>query len=98
MRHQLFSLLLLLAGVFAAALGLKGFLLPNGFIDGGVTGISLLLARLTRLPLAALIVLINAPFVLLAYFQMDKALALKSFFAILVLALALLCSPSRFPF
>ncbi|MCB0471277.1 MAG: YitT family protein, partial [Flavobacteriaceae bacterium] len=34
-------------GVFSAGFGLKGFLLPNKFIDGGATGISLLLENLT---------------------------------------------------
>ena len=42
-------------GVISAGFGLKGFLLPNGFIDGGVTGISLLLKELTGYPLSLLI-------------------------------------------
>ncbi|TGE16785.1 YitT family protein [Hymenobacter elongatus] len=88
-RRQLGSVAFLVAGIFSAALGLKGFLLPNGFIDGGVTGISLLVARVFGVPLPLLIVVINIPFVILGYFQIDRLFALKSLLAILGLALVL---------
>jgi len=81
---------IILAGVFSAALGLKGFLLPNGFIDGGVTGISLLISQLTGVSLSLLIVLINIPFVILGYFQIGREFALKSLAAIFTLALVLM--------
>jgi uncharacterized membrane-anchored protein YitT (DUF2179 family) len=82
--------LLLLGGVGAAALGLKGFLLPNHFIDGGVTGISLLASQFTSFSLSWLIVLINIPFVVLGYYQLGRKFALRTLFTILALALALL--------
>ena len=64
-------------GVLSAGFGLKGFLLPNGFIDGGVTGISLLFEALTNYPLALLIVIINAPFIVLGYFQTSLSLGVE---------------------
>jgi len=76
-------------GILSAGFGLKGFLLPNGFIDGGVTGISLLTEALTNHPLPVLIVIINAPFIILGYFQIGKAFAIKSVVAIVGLAIAL---------
>ncbi|GAB2869148.1 YitT family protein [Hymenobacter ruber] len=82
--------MLLAGGVFSAALGLKGFLLPNGFIDGGVTGISLLVSQLTGVSLSALIVLINIPFIVLGYYQVGQKFALKTLLTILALAGALL--------
>ena len=82
--------LLLAGGVFSAALGLKGFLLPNGFIDGGVTGISLLVSQLTGISLSALIVLINIPFIVLGYYQVGQKFALKTLLTILALSGALL--------
>ncbi|TGE29648.1 YitT family protein [Hymenobacter metallicola] len=85
-RRQLTNVAFLIAGIFSAALGLKGFLLPNGFIDGGVTGISLLIARVFGLPLPLLIVLINIPFVVLGYFQIDRLFAFKTLLTILGLA------------
>jgi uncharacterized membrane-anchored protein YitT (DUF2179 family) len=85
--------LLIGLGILSAGLGLKGFLLPVGFIDGGVTGISLLLAAVTQLPLAPLIVLINIPFLLLAYRQIGPSFAVKSAVSIGGLALALSLIP-----
>ncbi|WP_460620910.1 YitT family protein [Hymenobacter tenuis] len=81
---------LLLAGIFSAALGLKGFLLPNGFIDGGVTGISMLVSHVTGFSLSILIVLINLPFIILGYFQIGRNFAFRTLATILLLALALL--------
>jgi len=76
-------------GILSAGFGLKGFLLPNGFIDGGVTGISLLTVALTNYPLSILIVIINVPFIVLGYFQIGKSFAFKSVVAIVGLAIAL---------
>ncbi|MDA0196986.1 MAG: YitT family protein [Bacteroidetes bacterium] len=76
-------------GILAAGFGLKGFLLPNEFIDGGVTGISLLIEATTDYPLSILIVIINVPFIILGYFQIGKSFAVKSIIAIIGLAFAL---------
>lgn len=81
---------LLAGGVFSAALGLKGFLLPNGFIDGGVTGVALMASRLTGVSLSLLIVLINVPFIALGYRQLGRRFALKTLLTILALAGTLL--------
>src|SRR5687767_12930305 len=62
--HLLKDSFLILIGIIAAGFGLEGFLLPNSFIDGGVTGISLLTRELTEYPLPILIILINTPFVI----------------------------------
>lgn len=80
-------------GILSAGFGLEAFLLPNSFIDGGVTGISLLTTEITKIPLALLIVLLNIPFVLLGYTQIGKSFALKSTIAIAGLALAITLIP-----
>lgn len=92
-RHGFFDSLVAIIGVLIAGLGLKSFLLPNKFIDGGVTGISLLVTETTGLPLPVLIVVINIPFILLAYRQIGRSFALKSILAISGLALALVFVP-----
>lgn len=74
-------------GIISAGFGLKGFLLPNNFIDGGVTGISLLTSTATLFSFPILMVLINIPFVYIGYQQIGKAFAIKSFVAIIVLAI-----------
>lgn len=76
-------------GIFAAAFGLESFLLPNSFIDGGATGISLLIAETMEIPLSILILLVNIPFVILGYKVIGKTFAIKTTIAILGLALAL---------
>ncbi|RPD37994.1 YitT family protein [Chitinophaga barathri] len=76
-------------GVLLAALGLKAFLLPNGFLDGGVTGISLLVNRLSGWSISVLLVVLNVPFILLAYRQLSKTFTIKTIVAIIGLATAL---------
>ncbi|UYQ92890.1 YitT family protein [Chitinophaga horti] len=80
---------LIAIGVLLASVGLKCFLLPNGFLDGGVTGISLLINRLTGISISLLIVLLNVPFILLAYKQLSKIFTIKTLAAIVGLAACL---------
>ncbi|ROL62464.1 YitT family protein [Bacteroidetes/Chlorobi group bacterium ChocPot_Mid] len=79
----------ILLGAFSAGFGLKGFLLPNGFIDGGVTGISLLVSIKTGFSLPLLILLINIPFFIFGFTQIGKWFVVKSILAIGCLALVL---------
>jgi uncharacterized membrane-anchored protein YitT (DUF2179 family) len=81
--------LLIVLGALSAAFGLKGFLLSSQFIDGGVTGISMLLADVLHWPLAILILLINLPFIAIAYGQVGWKFAVKSALAIAGLSLCL---------
>src|SRR3989304_3414454 len=69
---------LIILGIISAGFGLKGFLIPNAFIDGGVTGISLLVNELTEYPLSILIVVLNIPFIVIGYPQIGKLFAIKS--------------------
>lgn len=87
--HTLKGVLLISIGVLSAGFGLESFLLPNSFIDGGVTGMSLLTSEVSGWPLPLLIVLINLPFIVLGYKQIGSAFAIKSIFAIAGLALAI---------
>jgi len=79
----------ILLGVASAGFGLKGFLLPNHFLDGGVMGISLLTNLVTNINLSFLVVLINLPFVVIAFTQVSRKFAFKTLIAITLLALAL---------
>src|SRR5215204_4137853 len=66
-KNNLSDIFLMLLGVLSAGFGLKGFLIQNGFIDGGVMGISLLTTSQTKIPLSFLIIIFNLPFLLLGY-------------------------------
>lgn len=76
-------------GIFSAAFGLESFLLPNSFIDGGATGISLLASEIFSLPLYLLIIVVNIPFLILGFKVIGQTFAIKASLAILGLALVL---------
>lgn len=81
---------LIVLGILLAAFGLKSFLIPNGFIDGGITGISLLLNHVTHLPISFWLVVMNIPFILMGAKQIGKAFALTTLLVICALAAILL--------
>lgn len=80
-------------GVLSAGFGLKSFLLPNHFVDGGATGISLLLTQVTGLPFAWILLIINSPFLIMGYRQYGKTLFFSTLVAITALALAVTLIP-----
>lgn len=81
------DVLLVATGIGSAAFGLEGFLLPNNFIDGGATGISLLTSEITNVPLPLLLLLVNLPFIFLAAKVVGRNFAIKTAFAITGLAI-----------
>ncbi|MDQ3130267.1 MAG: YitT family protein [Acidobacteriota bacterium] len=83
------NIFLIVLGIFSAAFGIKGFLLSSRFIDGGVTGVSMLISEVAHLPLSIPLVLINLPFIALGYRQVGKMFAFKSALAIAGLAIVL---------
>jgi uncharacterized membrane-anchored protein YitT (DUF2179 family) len=89
MRRLLRGLLaaaLIILGILSAGMGLKGFLLSSNFIDGGVTGVCMLLSKTTGLSLSVLLPLINFPFIALGYHQIGRGFALRSVMGIAGLA------------
>jgi uncharacterized membrane-anchored protein YitT (DUF2179 family) len=80
-------------GILSASMGLKGFLLSSHFIDGGVTGISMLLAQVFGWPLSILLLVINLPFLALGYRQLGRGFALRSALAMGGLAASLALVP-----
>lgn len=83
------SAVLIILGILSAGMGLKGFLLSSNFIDGGVTGVSMLMSATLGLPLSILLIVINLPFIALGYKQIGLKFAVKSALAITGLALVL---------
>ena len=77
---------LILLGIILASFGLKGFLVPNHFIDGGITGISLLTFQLTGVPVSIWLIVFNAPFILLGAKQIGKQFSISTSIAIVTLA------------
>jgi len=69
-------------GAILAAIGLEEFLVPDNLIDGGVTGISIMAAYLTRFPLGLFTFILNIPFLFIGYKQIGKTFVIRSLFAI----------------
>lgn len=84
---------LILVGVLSAGFGLKGFLLSNNFLDGGATGISLMIAELSGINLSLLLITINLPFIILGYNIISRQFAVKTIFGIVCLAIAVALIP-----
>jgi len=72
LKLELLNPALIVLGILSAGMGLKGFLMSSRFIDGGVTGISMLLSDVFSVPLSILIALINLPFIALGYHQIGR--------------------------
>ncbi len=83
------NLLLTLLGVLFAVFALQGFMVPNHFLDGGVTGISILIHELFHIPLWALILVINIPFIYFGYKRIGKTFTAQTIIAVVLLSIAL---------
>jgi uncharacterized membrane-anchored protein YitT (DUF2179 family) len=86
-ERYLKDVILISLGVSAASIGLKGFLLPNDFLDGGAMGLALLTEIITSVDLSILIVIVNLPFLIIGSRQISIQFAIKSSIAILALAI-----------
>ena len=87
MKTGLSESLQIVLGILLASVGLKAFLIPNGFLDGGVTGIAILLNQLYGINISFLLITISLPFLLMAWYTLSKRITIKSIISILILAI-----------
>jgi uncharacterized membrane-anchored protein YitT (DUF2179 family) len=92
-KSMCFDIMMIFLGIISAGFGLKGFLMPSHFIDGGTMGLSLLAHQIFGINLALLIILINIPFILIGKNTISKEFAIKTCFAITGLALCVAFFP-----
>ena len=86
LKREIINACLIILGACSAAFGLKSFLLSNDFIDGGITGISLLISAVTGIKLSILIVVLNIPFIIMGMTQIGRNFVIKTTFGIACLA------------
>ncbi len=84
--YSLKSLLYTILGVLCAVVALKGFMMPNHFLDGGVTGISILAHEFTHYNISIFLILFNIPFLAIGYHKIGKTFAVRALIAVLLLA------------
>lgn len=87
------DILLMIFGVATAGFALKGFLVPNHFFDGGMTGISLLIHEIYHINLAVVIIAVNAPLIIMSAFVASRNFAIKTLICIILLGLCLFLVP-----
>jgi uncharacterized membrane-anchored protein YitT (DUF2179 family) len=79
----------IITGILFAGFALKSFLVPNNFLDGGVTGVSLLFHEVYHVNLSFLLIAVNIPFIIMGRFQVSKTFAIKTFVTVILLAVCL---------
>ncbi|MFN4762974.1 YitT family protein [Gillisia sp. Q332] len=87
--HSIFSLRSIFStgiGVLFAVVGLQGFLVPNNFLDGGVTGISILLLGISKLHISLLLLIFNLPFVIIGFKKIGYTFGMQASIAIVLLS------------
>ncbi|HTF29741.1 MAG TPA: YitT family protein [Flavitalea sp.] len=84
------NIILIVAGTGLAVLAMKGFMIPNRFIDGGITGISILFHEMFHFSISMLMIILNIPFIYMGYRRIGKTFAVQTTIAVLLLALGLL--------
>lgn len=88
-RSFSFEIIQIVFAVILASIGLKAFLLPNGFLDGGVTGIAILISKTFGFDISLLLPIVSVPFFIIGYFTITKRILLKSIFAIILLSVVM---------
>lgn len=88
-KNTIFEILQIAVAVLLASIGLKAFLLPNGFLDGGVTGIAILISEVTSVELSIVLLIVTIPFLILGWFTVSKRILVKSVISVAALAAAI---------
>ena len=83
------SFIMLTVGTVIAAYALESFLIPNTILDGGVTGISIIVSKLTNIPLSILVLLINIPFVYVGFRNLGKGFLVRTIYTMDLFSLCL---------
>lgn len=83
------SIFLLTVGTILAAFALETFLIPNTILDGGVTGISIIISKITSIPLSYLVLLLNIPFIYVGYKNLGKDFLFRTIYCIILFSFGL---------
>ena len=85
----LLSFVMLTLGSFLAALALETFLIPNTILDGGVTGVSIIISKLSKLPMSLLVLVLNIPFVYVGYKNLGKRFLARTVYSMILFSIFL---------
>lgn len=80
---NILSIIMLTVGTLIAAAALECFLIPNTILDGGITGISIIISKIAKIPLAFLVLVLNIPFVFIGYKNLGKSFLFRTIYSML---------------
>ena len=83
------SFFFLTIGVVLAAFALEAFLIPNTILDGGITGVSTILTKVTDVPLSFFILILNIPFVCVGYLNLGRGFLVRTVYSMLLFSVCL---------
>lgn len=87
--RTILEIILITIGAIFASVALECFLIPNTILDGGVTGISIILSKITPLSLSFFIVILNIPLIIIGYKHMGKNFLIKAIYSMLIYSIGL---------
>lgn len=87
--QNLIAFIMLTVGSILAAYALETFLIPNTILDGGVTGISIILSKLFEIPLSILILILNIPLIYVGYRNMGVGFLIRAIYSMILFSLSL---------
>ncbi len=88
---EIFAILALTLGTLIAAFALETFLIPNTILDGGITGLSIIISKLTKSSLSFLIFVLNLPFIIIGYKHLGKGFLLRALYSMVLFSFFLSC-------
>ena len=86
---KVLSIFLMTLGTIIAALALECFLIPNTILDGGITGVSIIISKLTRIPLSILVIILNIPFIYIGFKNLGKNFLFRTIYSMACFSLFL---------
>ncbi len=89
MGKNIISIIMLTVGTIIAAAALECFLIHNTILDGGITGVSIIVSKLTGIPLALLVLILNIPFVYIGYKNLGKSFLVRTVYSMVSFSLFL---------
>ena len=96
-KDFILSAIMLTIGCVLEAFSLDTLLIPNTILDGGVTGISIILSKLTKIPISIFILTINIPFIFVGFKRLGTTFLNRTIFSMIVFAIFLVCFESLEP-
>lgn len=88
-KRNVVSIIMLTVGTMIAAIALECFLIPNTILDGGITGISIIIYKLFKIPLSLLVIVLNAPFIYIGYKNLGKHFLFRTIYSMISFAIFL---------